>query len=541
MPTAPVSDGPDQKAGAAAQPADPDQADAASDEALSLRYRFAEKYGLLEDPAQPYLLWKYKVGIIETIHTEVEQQQGAPKRDEASQQIVYTERPAKIGRRGNVVEALRRYDTYKVKGSNPLQGVSPPLFKGLTVWYQRRAIPPPLILTLTENRPLREQEYSGILRHAFLPGLGALLPPNPRRVRESWQIPRAVAQALFSMPANVNNYDLKATLDSMHKTGSATVHIAKVVISGGMTLPDGPCAVSAEIQFEFDMPAAPAAAPPAAAPVVSPEQDKAATKAEARPGQPKRKDESIVDARGYIKRIRMAHAVRMPVPHGNSRLFQTVTYELIIERKLLPPSGDQNDLLGIPDPPPVETEANSWLSYEDSEGRFHFRHPQQLKLDLRGSDRTTLVFDTPHPDISPDSVILQIPPGNGDPQEDLRFRNVEQYRKKADEEWAARGLEVVRGKEGWLESADSGASQGVHEGARRQERQTRRRRCRTQTLRRPLLYYTEPGPVHAPSEHVRAQRPRRLQENDRGDDQELPVSNADRTSQLTGVCRVDDH
>jgi hypothetical protein len=444
---------PDQKAGEAAQPGEPDQVAPASDDALSLRYRFAEKYGLTEDPAQRYLLWKYKVGIIEAIHTEVEQQQSAPKRDEAVQQIIYTERPARIGRRGEVIEAVRRYDAYKVKGANALQAANPPLFKGLTVWYQRRAIPPPLILTLTENRPLREQEYSGILRHAFLPGLGALLPPTPRRVRESWQIPRAVAQALFSMPADVDNYDLKGTLQSVHKTGSGTEHVAKVDLSGGMTLPDGPCAVNASIEFVFDTPAAPAALPPAAA-SVPPETGKAAAKTDAGAGRPKRKDESIVDAKGYIQVIRMSHAVRMPAPGGNGRLLQTVKYELTIGRKLLPPSGEQSDMLGIPDPPPVESEANSWLSFDDPDGRFRFRHPQELMHDRKETDRFLLTFSDRSRDTGPDVLFIQLPPGNADPQEDVRFRNLDHYRKNVEEEFQKNGKEFLRGNEGWLKPED---------------------------------------------------------------------------------------
>ncbi len=111
-------------------------------------------------------------------------------------------------------------------------------------------------------------------------------------------------------------------------------------------------------------------------------------------------------------------------------------------------------MLVIPETPPVESEANSWLLYDDAEGRFQFRHPQELRLDPRPPDRFTVELATPHPDAGPNSVIIQIPRGTADPQEDLRFRNLEQYRKTVDQFWEKQALDVVRGKEGWLDAEE---------------------------------------------------------------------------------------
>ncbi len=300
----------DQKAKEPTQPDAAEEPAPASHEDLSIRYRFLEKYGLAEDTAHPEALWKYKVGIQETIKTVVEQAQGAPIRREDSQQIIYTERPAKIGRRGEVTEAIRRYDRYRMKGNSSTRPLVPPLFEGLTVWYQqRRAGQAPLLLSLTENRPLREQEYTGIMRHAFLPQLAALMPPTPRRVLETWQVPRATAQSLIGVPTDVEDYELKGSLDklvpSTNKTQSGAANVAVVRLSGGMTLPEGACSINAEIQFAFDLPSA---AAPAPAPNV--EDTTKTAKPEPRPAAAKRGEAGVVDARRRIWRI----AQRKPSP-----------------------------------------------------------------------------------------------------------------------------------------------------------------------------------------------------------------------------------
>ena len=52
--------------------------EAASAEALSVRYRFIERYSPTEDPDHPERITQYRVGLRETQKTEREKQQGAP-------------------------------------------------------------------------------------------------------------------------------------------------------------------------------------------------------------------------------------------------------------------------------------------------------------------------------------------------------------------------------------------------------------------------------------------------------------------------------
>ena len=51
----------------------------ASAEALSVRYRFIERYSLTEEPDHPERITQYRVGLRETQKTEREKQQGGAR------------------------------------------------------------------------------------------------------------------------------------------------------------------------------------------------------------------------------------------------------------------------------------------------------------------------------------------------------------------------------------------------------------------------------------------------------------------------------
>ncbi len=74
----------------------------ASAEALSLHYRFIERYSVTEDPNHPELLTQYRVGLIETQKTEREKQQGAPDRIQVAHRTIYTERAAEASKTGGI-------------------------------------------------------------------------------------------------------------------------------------------------------------------------------------------------------------------------------------------------------------------------------------------------------------------------------------------------------------------------------------------------------------------------------------------------------
>ena len=106
---------------------------------LSLRYRFIERYGVDEDAAQarspgpvPGRLRSRRSGA------SSEQAQGAPQRQEITFRTIYTERPARIGRQGEVTDTVRRYDMFRAGGAaqaDPRMAI----LLGLTLWYHLRA------------------------------------------------------------------------------------------------------------------------------------------------------------------------------------------------------------------------------------------------------------------------------------------------------------------------------------------------------------------------------------------------------------------
>ena len=99
-------------------------------EALSLRYRFIEKYSPTEDPNHPELITQYRVGIVETQKTESEKPQGAPDRAEISRHTIYTERAAQVGKLGEMSSAVRRYDKFVIKDVANIRSFQAPSFRG---------------------------------------------------------------------------------------------------------------------------------------------------------------------------------------------------------------------------------------------------------------------------------------------------------------------------------------------------------------------------------------------------------------------------
>jgi hypothetical protein len=416
----------------------------ASDQALSARYRFSEVYGVEEDAAHPEVITTYQVGVKLTSKTVTERREGAPVREEITQSVWYTERSAKVGRLGDVVEAMRRYDRVDLGKPAATRPPKPPLFEGLTIWYQRRAAQEPLILSLTENHPLRELEYNGITRQIFLPQLTSFLPMTPVRVGDSWKIPLKSAHCLVIEQPEQEDYEMRATLSEVRKAPTGTTLIAMIGVTATLSLPiNGPCATNAVIEFSFEPPVA---VPPAAGSISGDKADEPAT----RPAPAKRSDVGVVDARGRITNVRMATAATTPLPESDGRLKQTITYEVLMRRRALP--ADYAPLI-LPEPRPTPTEANSWLIVDDPAGRIHLRHPQELKIQPSEPDTLDFAADE-RPDGGRDAFVIQFPPGPEDPQGEARFRNTDAFRRTIEKDWAQKKYETVLGPQGWLPEAD---------------------------------------------------------------------------------------
>jgi hypothetical protein len=379
---------------------------------LTTRYRFLERYATAANPTDPRALVQTRVGILETIKTEIDNPRGAPDRRQVEAQTNYTERTVEVGADGDVVSAVRRYDLFRLRPDPASKPGDPRPLEGLSVWYQRQPTANPLVLSLTENRGLREMEFAIISRQVFLPMLVGILPPQPSRIGDRWPVQRTATRALLGPQAPADEVVL-ANFKDLRTAPKGTDLVAIFGLTARST------SFQAEVQFTF-------------ARTTPPADDSQG---------------STVEARGAITEIRSAQSQVTPLPDSNGRLRQTQTRELILALKR-----DDGDLLALPAAKPAPTEANSWLTYVDPRRRFHFRHPQALQDDSPpGADSVELVhFRSDGVDV----LGVQIQPKTGDAEADRRNLDPEFHRKTLAEVWRQEHQDVVSGSHGWLPEAD---------------------------------------------------------------------------------------
>lgn len=421
----------------AQQPAAIPSADAAAaggenDLALSLRYRFSEKYGVAEDPNQPDLIVQYQVGAIETKRIEIEKPTGAPDRQEFKYRTLYTERPTKVGRLSEVVDAVRRYDSFRVAASRPDPGNNAGLLKDMSVWYHLRPGSVPEFICTAKDRSIRQLEYDTMVEQTLFPRLMAVMPPaiRPVRIEDTWPISHHGALALLGRLPEEGDIQLEGRLADVRKVGQGTAHEAIVEITGEIESKQGIVALDARVTFVFE--------PPPAAP----------TQAEAPAGENQVRKAGIVEARGYVAKLQMGRRTSVPIDQ-NGRLHQISTRELILARRMLPVSGGGSVApLNLPATPPTADQVNSWILYDDPSGRYNLRHPQEFQANLYPDGQLLLIRELARD--NPDLIFVDAL-GKNDP----RKTNPQAFVKSLHDDSAARGLETVgHGQSGWLPEKD---------------------------------------------------------------------------------------
>jgi len=432
---------------AAANPAEPaaaNPAEPASDkQGVSQRYRFLERYSAKEDPTKPELLTQYQVGFRETIKVTREKPQGAPDQDHVSSQCIYTERVAKLAKGGFVTEVVRHYDKVNFKTSLDIPRYKTKLLEGLTVLYRQQPRSLPQVVCLTPDRQLRQQEYIGVVQESFLPTLASILPRKPGRVGDTWPVPREAASALLGENPDDEDYDLTAEILEIRKNGSDPSMVAVIGVKGQLVVSEGPSGINAKLQFTF-LPSE-VTAPPRARAETTKEN------ASGTPASPGGRVEAAVDAKGYISKISMAQEITVPLPGNDGRLKQNVRRDLVLERKVVQ-AGELAVLLEVPSPEPEANESNSWLIYDDPQGRFHLLHPQELRVANSYPDGGIDLLDR-RPD-GQDAIQVGLNAKTGDPQRDRLAADPIQEKKQLEDEWKRRGEKVVPGPSGWLPEAD---------------------------------------------------------------------------------------
>ena len=158
----------------------------------------------------------------------------------------------------------------------------------------------------------------------------------------------------------------------MRRTATGTSLTAVIGISGQMDLSHGKSMLNAQLHFVFEPTSA-----------VRPASDCRAAKAADSPAVKARskREEGIVEARGRISRLLMAWVASTPLADGDGRLKETITYELDLERRLVPATNDataatQNTLLTIPDPLQPPTNRTRGCSTKILRNGFIFAIPR---------------------------------------------------------------------------------------------------------------------------------------------------------------------
>src|SRR5262249_33428393 len=156
-------------------------------------------------------------------------------------------------------------------------------------------------------------------------------------------------------------------------------------------------------------------------------------------------DPEIVEARGYISKVHMTRRLSSPVDE-DGRLQQIVTRELQVQRRKFvgAPGSPEAGLLPVPEPPPTADENNSWLLEDDDpQGRFHFRHPQELAVQLNEPD--ALVLHSVRTDGKSDTVIIGDVPREADPALDRKWTDPQAFVRNIQQNSERRGYEVITG------------------------------------------------------------------------------------------------
>jgi cell division septation protein DedD len=158
----------------------------------------------------------------------------------------------------------------------------------------------------------------------------------------------------------------------------------------------------------------------------------------------------IVEAAGQITDARLAHTMAASLPDAQSRAKILATREVWLQRRPLAQKGERGGPtvpIDLPAAVPVATVANSWLTYDDPDGRFQFRHPQDLQPPSL-PDRTRAAVDLEDTRAGGSRFGLKLPPTGGETQ-DPSFRDAAHFQKAHEDQFAS--ADISWGKPGWLD------------------------------------------------------------------------------------------
>ncbi len=316
---------------------------------LAAKYRLVERFTTQE--SKPGYVGQYQVKFRETISSD--------DRGGYARTIQFSERPAAVPDDRRPTEIVRHYDSFQV---NPpvADKAGRRLLDGLTIWCRDVPGKPPLVISLTPNRPLEDKEYEFAITNHYVSRLNFVLGVEPVRIADSWRVGFTGVNALTNL-ADVVQGELTATLSEVRPHPGGNGEQAVIDISGRLQqqrVDNAPneTAVRARLLFAF-------------------------TPTPAQGGG----DPNLVDCYGAIEKVSLAQVTTTPNPKTGKDSW--IKRELELDRRF-PGSAP---LLTIPEPPPTATVENSWLTGSSANKDFSLRHPQDFDFQVVSPTRLVLL------------------------------------------------------------------------------------------------------------------------------------------------------
>ena len=377
---------------------------------LAARYRLVERYSNPLEKAPPGSVGQFQVAFRETTTYD------DPKATEPRVvQAIFSERPVDVSPVDEriVTDSIRHYTSVTItpdpwkdrKDRRPLED--------LTIWYREVTGEAPLVLVLSPDRLLREEEYKFAINYAFVKNFAFLLPEQPVRVGEAWKVSPAGTVALTNDVLRGGTLTAKLTEVRVYPKDPKT-HVAVITVSGKLVTGDldvSDTTVSARIEFAF---------------------------------VPAGQGDGIIDAPGAVDKVRRSQVSVLRVP-GLTKA-PTKKSELSLDRRR--PGNDPP--LTIPKTAPQPTPENSWLTFVESKGRYQLRHPQGFQPEYhanRPNQPNTIDLEYSHGDEAPPDIVRMtyVDKPQGRPEDSFKILV---------DEWRKQGVDVQLGLSEKLPDAD---------------------------------------------------------------------------------------
>jgi hypothetical protein len=404
-----------------------------SDQDLITRYRFSERYRAKVDALKDDEIGQYRVSINESVIPSFV----APAQDAKGlaappplrvNDVVYTELAAEIGALSQVRSVVRRYEKAAAPPAGDVKSIAPQSLEGVTIWYRPQFDDLPQVICMSSDRSLTEDDYRFAAHQLFVPDLGNALPPTPLRIGDTWVLSKLGVRTLVA-GQKILQGGLVGKLVEVRTDARSSNRIAVLDVSGRVTVVNGMLlqrvGVRAQIEFAFS------------------------NKRPAGKSAGRTKEDATIDARGAIIRLRLA--VAGTSQSDISKKPRDIKRELFLDREL----AKTRDPIIIPPELPRPTPKNSWLTYVDPQGRYQFRHPQELyhPQDVGlpatvGPDKVELVHQRSGRQ-GADHVIVAFLP--------MAQRTPEEVQAAVLSSWKSKGIveaDILRGAFGWLPEAD---------------------------------------------------------------------------------------